>query len=92
MQPGAAQPPVSPDERLERDVRARLYGDPQLMGGGSIVVLVDGGRVILEGWVGSANERTFAEADAATVSGVAEVEDRLLVRPWLASHPPAGGE
>jgi len=75
------QPPEHSDERLEREVRAKLFGDPELSGSGSIVVIVDGRRVVLEGWVASVNERTLAEADAATVAGVAAVDDRLLVRP-----------
>jgi osmotically-inducible protein OsmY len=74
------QPPERSDERLEREVRAKLFGDPELSGGGSIVVIVDGRRVFLQGWVASVNERTLAEADAATVAGVAAVDDRLLVR------------
>jgi osmotically-inducible protein OsmY len=61
-------------------VRTKLFGDPQLTGGGSIAVLVEGGRVLLEGWVGSVNERTLAEADAATVAGVVTVDNRLVVR------------
>lgn len=75
-----AQPAERTGERLEREVRAKLYGDPELSGSGSIVVIVDGRRVVLEGWVASVNERTLAEADAATVAGVASVDDRLLVR------------
>ena len=83
--PGAAEaqqpePPESPDARLGREVREKLYGDPDLYGGGSIAVFVDGRRVILEGWVGTVNERTLAEADAATVRGVSTVDNRLLVR------------
>jgi osmotically-inducible protein OsmY len=72
--------PESPDARLEREVRAKLFGDPQLSGGGSIAIIVDGRRVILEGWVSSVNERTLAEADAATVAGVVTVDNRLVVR------------
>jgi hypothetical protein len=68
-------------ERLEREVRAKLFEDPDLAGSGSIVVIVDGRNVVLEGWVASVNERTLAEADAATVAGIAAVDDRLLVRP-----------
>lgn len=64
------------------------------------MVLVHGGHVVLEGWVGSVNERTLAEADASTVGGVATVDDRLLVRqssvavPPLAAPPPTldGGQ
>jgi osmotically-inducible protein OsmY len=68
-------------ERLEREVRAKLTGDPHLTGAGSsIVVIVDGKNVVLEGWVASANQRTMAEADAVTVAGAAGVDDRLLVR------------
>ena len=76
-----AQPLERVGDRLEREVRAKLFGDPQLSGSGSIVVIVDGRHVVLEGWVASVNERTLAEADAATVAGVASVDDRLLVRP-----------
>jgi len=79
MQPQMV-PVESRDDRLTGEIRAKLYGDPQLAGGGSIVVLVHGGHVVLEGWVGSVNERTLAEADASTVSGVGTVDDRLLVR------------
>lgn len=75
------QPPERSGDRLEREVRAKLFGDPQLSGGGSIVVIVDGRHVVLQGWVASVNERTLAEADAATVAGVTAVDDRLLVRP-----------
>jgi len=89
MQPTPDVRADSPDARIEREVRAQLYGDPQLTGGGSIVVLVDGGRVVLEGWVGSQTERTLAEADAATVAGVVSVDDRLLVR-RPAAAPEAG--
>jgi hypothetical protein len=67
-------------ERLEREVRAKLFSDPELAGGGSIVVIVDGRRVVLEGWVASFNERAVAEDDAANVAGVAAVDDRLLIR------------
>jgi BON domain len=67
-------------ERLERQVRAKLFEDPDLAGSGSIVVIVDGRNVVLEGWVASVNERALAEADAATVPGVTAVDDRLLVR------------
>jgi osmotically-inducible protein OsmY len=67
-------------ERLEREVRAKLFADPELAGGGSIVVIVDGRRVVLQGWVASINERTVAEDDAATVAGITAVDDRLLVR------------
>ena len=77
MQP----PPERSGERLERDVRAKLFGDPLLSGSGSIIVIVDGRRVVLHGWVSSVNDRTLAEADAATVAGVSAVDDRLLVRP-----------
>jgi osmotically-inducible protein OsmY len=90
MQPDSAPAPISPNESIERDVRAKLYGDPLLTGGGSIVVVADGGRVVLEGWVGSETERTLAEADAATVAGVVQVDDRLIVRPWAA--PPTSSE
>jgi hypothetical protein len=83
----AAQPPESRDERLERQVRTKLFGDPQLTGGGSIAVLVEGGRVLLEGWVDSVNERTLAEVDAATVAGVVTVDNRLLVRGARAPSP-----
>jgi osmotically-inducible protein OsmY len=76
-----ATQPESPGERLGREVREKLVGDPELAGSGSITVLVDGSRVILEGWVGSVNELTTAEADAATVAGVSTVDNRLLVRP-----------
>jgi osmotically-inducible protein OsmY len=75
------QPPERAGDRLEREVRAKLFGDPQLSGSGSIVVIVDGQHVVLQGWVASVNERTLAEADAATVAGVAAVDDRLLIRP-----------
>ncbi len=85
LQPPEQQPPEQANERLEREVRAKLYGDPQLSGGGSIVVIVDGGNVVLQGWVASATERTLAEADAATVAGISNVDDRLLVR----KSPPA---
>jgi hypothetical protein len=74
------QEPELTGERLEREVRAKLFADPELAGGGSIVVIVDGRRVVLEGWVASINERTVAEDDAATVEGVAAVDDRLLIR------------
>jgi osmotically-inducible protein OsmY len=80
LQPSEPRAPESRDDRLSDQVRAKLYGDPTLSGGGSIVVLVHGGHVVLEGWVASVNERTLAEADAATVAGVASVDDRLLVR------------
>jgi osmotically-inducible protein OsmY len=76
----AASTLESPRDRLEREVRAKLFDDPQLVGGGSIVIIVDGRRVILEGWVASVNERTLAEADAATVAGVTSVDNRLAVR------------
>jgi osmotically-inducible protein OsmY len=75
------QPPERSGDRLEREVRAKLFGDPLLSGSGSIVVIVDGRHVVLQGWVASVNERTLAEADAATVAGVSAVDDRLLVRP-----------
>jgi osmotically-inducible protein OsmY len=75
-----APQPESRDERLERQVRTKLFGDPQLTGGGSIAVIVEGARVRLEGWVDSVNERTLAEVDAATVAGVVTVDNRLLVR------------
>jgi osmotically-inducible protein OsmY len=74
------QEPEPRADRLEREVRATLSGDPRLAGGGSIVVIVDGRRVLLEGWVASLDERTIAEADAVTVAGPAAVDDRLLVR------------
>jgi osmotically-inducible protein OsmY len=61
-------------------VRSKLFGDPQLTGGGSIAVIVEGARVRLEGWVDSVNERTLAEVDAATVAGVVSVDNLLLVR------------
>lgn len=86
MQP----PPESGDERLSGEVRGKLYGDPVLSGAGSIVVLVHGGHVVLEGWVGSVNERTLAEADAATVAGVVSVDDRLLVRQTMVPRTEAG--
>jgi osmotically-inducible protein OsmY len=89
MQPAPDVSAESPNARIERQVRAQLYGDPQLTGGGSIVVVVDGGRVVLEGWVGSQTERTLAEADAATVAGVVAVDDRLVVR-RTAAAPEAG--
>jgi hypothetical protein len=73
--------PEARGERIERAVRANLTGDPELGGSGSIVVIVDGRHVVLEGWVGSAAERNLAEADTAAVAGVAVVDDRLLVRP-----------
>ncbi len=81
--------PEAPDDRIERLVRAKLFGDPELTGGGSIIIFVEGGRVTLEGWVGSATERTLAEADAATVAGVVSVNNRLLVRQSAAA--PGGG-
>ncbi len=74
------QPLEAPRDRLGRQVRDKLFGDPQLLGSGSITVIVDGRRVILEGWVSSVNERTLAEADAVTVAGVATVDNRLVVR------------
>jgi osmotically-inducible protein OsmY len=81
MQPQPEMQAVeSRDDRLTGEIRSKLYGDPHLAGGGSIVVLVHGGHVVLEGWVGSVNERTLAEADATTVAGVATVDDRLVVR------------
>lgn len=69
------QPPERSGERLEREVRAKLFGDPLLSGSGSIVVIVDGRHVVLQGRVASVNERTLAEADAATVAGVSAVDD-----------------
>jgi osmotically-inducible protein OsmY len=75
------QRPEGSGEQLEGRIRARLFADPELAGSGSIVVIVDGRHVVLEGWVASVNERTLAEADVATVVGAAAVDDRLLVRP-----------
>jgi hypothetical protein len=74
------QPPNPPDERLARDVRDKLFRNPLLPDAPSIVVTVDGGRVLLQGWVSSVNARTLAEADALTVAGVVSVDDRLLIR------------
>jgi osmotically-inducible protein OsmY len=84
------QRPERSGERLEREVRAKLFEDPQLSGGGSIVVIVDSGHVVLEGWVTSDNERALAEADAATVAGVAGVDDQLLVRRGGDRHGSSG--
>jgi osmotically-inducible protein OsmY len=74
------QPQETADAGIAREVRAKLYGDPLLTGGGAIAISVDGGRVMLEGQVSSVNERTLAEADAATVAGVVGVDNRLFVR------------
>jgi osmotically-inducible protein OsmY len=70
----------SPDARLARDVQDKLLRNPQLPDAPSIVVTAEGGRILLEGWVGSVNARTLAEADARTVAGVVSVDDRLLIR------------
>ncbi|MBV9948256.1 MAG: BON domain-containing protein [Myxococcales bacterium] len=75
-----APPPERTSDRLERAVRAKFAADPELADAGSIVVIVDGPRVVLEGWVAAPNQKTLAEADAASVAGLANVDDRLLVR------------
>jgi osmotically-inducible protein OsmY len=77
MQP---PPPDRPDDRLAQQIRDKLMANPLLPDAPSIIVTVEGGHVMLEGWVGSVNARTLAEADAATVPGVASVNNRLFLR------------
>jgi hyperosmotically inducible protein len=52
----------------------------------TIHVEADGGRILLEGVVASASERSDAEALAAAVEGVETVENRLEVDPALLSE------
>jgi osmotically-inducible protein OsmY len=76
MQP----PPDRPDDRLAAQVRDKLMVNPLLPDAPSIIVTAEGGHITLEGWVGSVNARTLAEADAVTIPGVLSVDNRLFLR------------
>lgn len=71
------QPPVLPAsirERIETAFRRDAALDSQ-----SVVIRADGGRVVLEGRVGSWREREAAQDAALATAGVSEVENRIVV-------------
>jgi osmotically-inducible protein OsmY len=67
------------DAAIARQVRARLTSDP-FAHGRTIQVNVQAGRVLLDGWVDSADEDVRAQFLSVGVPGVLEVESRLEVR------------
>jgi len=68
----------SDDDELLETINERLAGDSDV-DASEIEVSVAGGRVVLAGMVPSSQARRDAEAIAASVRGVSEVENRLKV-------------
>jgi osmotically-inducible protein OsmY len=64
---------------LEKDVIARLEGDPRITDSAEIAVAGDGGIVTLRGTVRRFSQRRAAERDARAVDGVDEVINHLKV-------------
>jgi osmotically-inducible protein OsmY len=67
------------NSQLEKDVIARLEGDPLIADSAEIAVAGDGGTVTLRGTVERLSQRRAAERDALAVDGVDEVINHLKV-------------
>lgn len=77
-------PPSPMDDRIRRAVFRAIYGDPALQRYGlsavpSIHIIVNGGRVTLEGVVDSDNDKNLANIRANGVPGVFSVTNNLRV-------------
>jgi hyperosmotically inducible periplasmic protein len=99
---------VPADDRIRETVATRLFEEPGLSvaadaSGDPIRLLVDHGTVTLIGIVNTETARQAAERIARAVTGVASVDNKLLVADtdtdeagdeesrWTAPHAPAGG-
>jgi hyperosmotically inducible protein len=72
------------DDRLRVAIANAIYNDPLFARAASMTdppihIVVDNGKVILAGAVGSEVEKVKAEADARGVFGVMSVENRLVI-------------
>jgi osmotically-inducible protein OsmY len=74
-----------PDEAIEKDVESALQSDIRV-DDTLLDVSVDGGRVTLEGSVGSGAERTRARTDALSQSGVVAVDDTGVEVAWVTEN------
>ena len=74
--------PVTPrtDADIQADVRAALARDVWV-DENKIAVYVSGGVVYLSGTVDSYTEKSYAESDAWSVSGVIDVVNNIVIRP-----------
>jgi osmotically-inducible protein OsmY len=86
------EPATSNDERLEREAKRLLSGDPWL-DATHVDVAARKGIVVLSGWVGTAAEQARAESDVRSASPVVIDVSRLRLDRWTESrslrvHPP----
>jgi len=77
--------PLSPnDDRIRREAFRKIYGAPQLtkyswQSVQSIHIIVDNGKITLEGSVDNEADKNVAEIQAKSVSGAFSVTDNLRV-------------